>query len=165
MTTAEDLEQDHEQEVMEEIAISSDLDTEFIKQSAFFAHWSFLAARAQDAMRALEEKVEVSFYELYNEYRQDHSDAKENECKSFVRTHAKHQRLTAGLRRSQYQADILKAAVRAFDMRKDMLVQLGALRRHEHDSTDIKTKAQAATRIIKRTMRRKERHDDGDSEE
>jgi len=138
-----------ESEVMEQLSISSDLTAEFMNQSAYFAHWAFLNARAQDFVRALEEKVEVSFFELYDEYRSQHSDAKENECKSFVRTHAEHQKLTAAQRRGQFQSDILKATVRAFEMRRDMLIQLGAQHRAEMEGTDLKTAARKATKVVK----------------
>jgi len=146
-------------QVMDELSITSDLPTEFAKQAAYFAHYAFLHARAMDFVRELEEQVEVSFYELYDEYRGGHSDAKENECKSFVRTHAKHQRLTQGLRAGQFQSDVMKATVRAFEMRKDMLVQLGAQYRAEMDGTDLKTSVRKATKIVKDSYHgKKERH-------
>jgi hypothetical protein len=144
-----------ELEVMEQIAITSNLEMEFTRQSSLFARWSFLSARTQDVVRGLEEQVEISFYELYDEYRQDHHDAKENECKSFVRTHADHQRLTANLRDAQHNADVLKAAVKAFEMRASMLMQLGAARRSEYDSTDMKIRTESATKVIRKTLDKK----------
>jgi hypothetical protein len=157
---------DIEQEVAEQIDIGADLDHEFRSQAAYFAHWAFLHARAQDFVRAVEERVEVSFYELYDEFRKEHSDAKENECKSYVRTHKTHQQLTAAARKAQFQADILKATVRAFEVRRDMLVQLGAQRRAELESTDIKTAARKATKVVRDSYKgRRTRHARTEDEE
>lgn len=151
--SSEQLPEDIRSDVMEQLSISSDLPTEFSSQATYFAHWAFLNARAQDFVRALEERVEVSFFELYDEYRSTHSDAKENECKSFVRTHEKHKKLTTALRRGQFQCDLLKATVRAFEMRRDMLIQLGAQHRAELEGTDLRTSARKATRIVKDSFR------------
>ncbi len=147
--------QGHIDEIMAELAISSDLSTEFIKQASYYAHWAFLSARAQDTVRANEERVELSFYQLYREYKEEHSSAKENDCKSYVRCKPRHKKLIRALRQSQYNADLMRAAVRAFEMRRDMLVQLGAQNRAEHDSTDLKIKAQKATKVIKKTFGKK----------
>ena len=160
------LPEDIEQNVGDELSISSDLQAEFQSQAAYFANWAFLHARAQDFVRALEERVEVSFYELYDEFRKEHSDAKENECKSFVRTHKHHQQLTAALRKGQFQADILKATVRAFEMRRDMLMQLGAQARAENESTDLKTAARKATKVVRDSYQgRRVRHAEAQDED
>lgn len=166
MVKREDLiSEDVESEVEEQLAISSDLTQEFASQAAYFARWAFLHARAQDTVRAMEERVEVSFYELYNEYRGEHSDAKENECKSYVRTHKRHQGLTSLARKAQFQADILKATVRAFEIRRDMLIQLGADKRSELEGTDLKTKASRATKVVRDSIKDRRRKRHGDQEE
>ena len=48
------------------------------------------------------------------------------------------------LRRARYNADVLKAGVRAFEMRRDMLIQLGAQFRAEQDASAM---APAKSRI------------------
>jgi len=156
-----------EKEVARQLDISADLSSEFSSQSAYFARWAYLHARAQDFVRKLEEQVEVSFYELYNAYRRKHSDAKENECKAHVRTHLGHKKLTRALRAAQFQTDILKVTLRAFEMRRDMLIQLGAQYRSELDGTDLKTKAKRATRILResRDKQPRTRRSHGDKEE
>lgn len=160
------LPEDIEKDVSEQLAISSELDAEFRNQAAYFAHWAFLHARSQDFVRQMEERVEVSFYELYDEFRKDHSDAKENECKSYVRTHKHHQQLTSASRKAQYQADILKATVRAFEMRRDMLVQLGAQHRAEMEGTDLKTAARKASRVVRDSYKgRRTRHGQTEDED
>lgn len=123
--------------IVDELAISSDLTAEFRDQSAHYAHWAFLAARAADRVRLLEERVELSFAELYAAYRDEHEDAKENDCKSYIRRQPEHKAMTQKLRRAQHDADVLKAAVRAFEMRRDMLIQLGAQFRAEEAASGM----------------------------
>lgn len=141
-----------EASILEELDISSDLATEFTKQSGYFAYWAFKAARAYDLVRQYEEKQELVFSQLYSEYREKHpKDSKENDCKAYVRKHALYKATTQRLRQAQRSADILRAAVKAFEMRRDMLMQLGAQHRAEYASTDpsLKARARKATRVVR----------------
>lgn len=156
MTTLKDV----ETSVLDELEISSDLAEEFMKQSGYFAYWAFKAARAYDAVRKLEEQQELTFSQLYAEYRAKHpKDSKENDCKSYIRRHQTYKTINQRLRRAQRNADVFKAAVRAFEMRRDMLMQLGAQNRAEYKSTDLSlsAKAQKATAVIRKAAKRRNR--------
>lgn len=147
---------DIENSILSELEISSDLGEEFTKQSGYYAYWAFKAARAYDMVRQLEERKDLIFAELYAEYRAKHpKDSKENDCKSYVRKHALYKSVSERLRIAQRSADILKAAVRAFEMRRDMLMQLGAQHRAEYSSTDpsLKAKARKASRVIRDSVK------------
>lgn len=145
-----------ETEILGELEISSDLAEEFMKQSGYFAYWAFKAARSYDQVRMLEERAELVFSHLYAEYRSKHpKDSKENDCKAYVRKHSLFKATAKKLRTAQRTADILKAAVRAFEMRRDMLIQLGAQNRAEHQSTDLSlsAKAKKATAVVRKAAK------------
>lgn len=144
-------------EILSELGISSDLSEEFTKQASYYAHWGFTSVRAADRVRMLEERKELVFSQLYAEYREKNpKDSKENDCKAYIRKHSLYKEVSKKLREAEQQQDILKIAVRAFEMRRDMLIQLGAQHRAEFDSTDLslKKKAQRASKIIRRTVRK-----------
>jgi hypothetical protein len=146
---------DHEAEILEQLAITAALDREFKRQSAYFALWAFRHARAEDAVRRAEEQVELVFARLYAAYRRQHTDAKENDCKSYIRRSKSHKAAVKAVRIAKFNRDILKAAVRAFEMRRDMLVQLGADARSELSSTDLSTKVRKASKVVRRTYEEK----------
>lgn len=148
---------DLERELLQELSIGSDLDAEFMKQSAFFATRAFQHARAEDEVRRLEERVELIFARLYAAYRKRHANAKENDCKSFIRRSEIYRRAMEALQRGKLDRDILKAAVKAFEMRRDMLMQLGAARRAEWTSTDMSARTKRASNAVRKTYRSKER--------
>jgi hypothetical protein len=154
-----------EETILEELAIGPDLDSEFRKQSAYFAYRAFQSASAQDRVRLLEERVDLLFSRLYAKYRSTHKDAKENDCKSYIRKHSKYKLAQKQLRDAKSSADILKVAVKAFEMRSAMLMQLGAMARAEHESTDPRIRVKRATRkankTVRKVLRRKGRSYDG----
>lgn len=142
------------------LAISNNLDAEFANQCILYANVSFNAAVAHDEVRKTEEMLEVSFYELYDEYKKSHKDAKENECKSFVRTDLGYRELTDMCFRLQHIDDLMKVAVKAFEMREKMLIQLGAQSRKEYGMTDMKILTNEASEIVKKQI--KQRRNNGD---
>ena len=147
---------DVEESLLAELEISSDLGYEFTRQAPFYAHWAFLHAKAEDMVRKAEERTDIAFAQLYRAYRQKVPDAKENDCKSYIRTHVDHKKRIKELNRAKYNRDMLKAAVRAFDMRHSMLIQLGLDRRREMDEIKqteniITKKAKRASKIVRRT--------------
>jgi hypothetical protein len=121
--------------LLSQLDISADLSHEFSSQAAYYAHWAYAHARAQDQVRLLEERADLLFSRLYQEYRSDNSAAKENDCKAFIRQDRQYKAVQKRLRRARYNADVLKAGVRAFEMRRDMLIQLGAQFRAEQDAS------------------------------
>lgn len=154
-----------EENILEELAIGPDLDSEFRKQAAYFAYRGFQAAGAQDRVRLLEERVELLFARLYAKYRSSHKDAKENDCKSYIRKHSKFKLAQKQVRDAKLSADTLKVAVKAFEMRSAMLMQIGAMVRAEYESTDPKVRVRRATRKankkVRKVLRRKGRRYDG----
>jgi hypothetical protein len=140
-----------EQEIISQLEISSDLSEEFKKQSVFYASWASMGARARAMVRSSEEMVEKSFCMYYAKYRSDHAAAKENDCKAYILSRKSHLKRVQRARRAQYYADMVKVAERAFDMRKDMLMQLGALFRKEYDNTDLNVARKKANDIIQKT--------------
>jgi len=159
---------DHKTAIADELAISADLNHEFSKQAGSFAHYAFLLARAEDLVRQLEEKAELLFAKHYRIYRQKNpKDSKENDCKSYIRRTREYQEAVNALHKAKYNRDILKAGVRAFEMRRDMLIQLGAMFRMELDGTDLKTrslqsKVKKATRVVRKTARTPRRRRKGE---
>lgn len=148
-----------ENDILEALAISADLSSEFSSQPSHFAHYAFQHARAEDMVRKCEERVELLFYQLYGAYRDDNPGAKENDCKSFIRQSVKHKRATKALHEAKKTRDVIKAAVRAFEMRRDMLIQLGANARAEFEGTDLgmNKKVARATKVIRETTKKSSR--------
>ncbi len=142
------------QAVLEELGISSDLEREFGRQASYYADWAFKHARAASRVRKLEERSELIFSKLYSQHKRDHRDAKENDCKAFIRSHQRYKEVMHELRQAQYEADVLKVAVRSFDMRRDMLMQLGAQHRSEYQSSgmSLKAKSDRASRIVRKSF-------------
>lgn len=150
---------------LKQLAISSDLSDEFAKQPGYFARWAFLHARAEDAVRKHQERLDAVFSRLYAEYREQDDTAKENDCKAYIRAHEDYRAAQLVLRTAQHQCDVLKRAVRAFEMKRDMLMQLGADRRAELEGTGVgprrakhkeaQRKMRKAGDVIKRSVRRR----------
>ena len=154
-----------EDTILEELSIGPDLDTEFRKQAAYFAYRGFQAASAHDRVRMLEEREELLFSRLYAKYRATHKDAKENDCKSYIRKHKAYKLAQEQLRTAKSSRDILKVAVKAFEMRSAMLMQIGAMARAEYESTDprirVKRATKKANKQVRKVLRRKGRRYDG----
>ena len=112
-----------------------DLSEDFRRQPATMARYGFLHARAADAVREQDENLDLVFSELYAEYREQDPDAKENDCKAYIRASKNYQQAQRGKRKAHYNADILRAAVRAFETKRDMLIQLGSDRRADFQSS------------------------------
>lgn len=150
--------------ILQELDISSDLEDEFTKQSGFFAYWAFKNARAMDRVRQLEERQELVFSQLYAKFRADNpKESKENDCKAYVRRHRLYKKVSSELRIAKRSADTFKVAVRAFEMRQGMLMQLGAQDRAEWHSTDpsLKARTKKANAIVRKAAktRRRRRED------
>lgn len=128
--------EDTKKRVLRQLSIG-DLSEEFERQSAYFADWAFEHADAQDTVRLAQEKVDLLFSEYYAEARERDSGAKENDCKAYIRSRSPYRVAQRRLRKAQYTADITRAAVKAFEMKASMLMQLGADRRAEYESTDL----------------------------
>lgn len=146
-----------ESEIINELSVSSDLNDEFRKQPGLFAYWAFQQARAEDQVRKAEEQSDLMFSMLYAKYRDSNPGAKENDCKSFIRRSKRYKEIIARLNKAKHDRDILKAAVRAFEQRRDMLIQLGANLRSEFDSTDtgVKVETAKATRVMRRSLKKR----------
>lgn len=144
-----------EESLLTELEISSDLGYEFTRQAPFYAHWAFLHARSEDAVRKSEEKLDVLFAQLYRVCKKKNPEAKENDAKSFIRTRREHKDVVKELNAAKFARDMLKAAVRAFDMRHSMLIQLGMDRRKELDETDsqsvLSKKIKKASKVVRKT--------------
>lgn len=154
--------EDAERSILSELEISSDLPEEFRKQSGYFAYWAFKAARAYDKVRQLEEKQELVFSQLYSDYRAKHpKDSKENDCKAHVRKAALYKAVAKQLRVAQRTADVLKATVRAFEMRRDMLIQLGAQHRAEYqpDPSSLRQQTRKANRVVREAAKARHRRE------
>jgi len=127
---------EHEGDILAELAIGADLSEEFRKQPTYYAHWAFLAARAADEVRKYEERADRVFAQLYTEFKKKQPEAKENDCKSYIRRNPEYRTIQQRLRRSNYNLDVLKSAVKAFEMKSSMLNQLGAQHRAELEIFD-----------------------------
>lgn len=134
-----------------------DLTEEFEKQAGRFFYYGYQRARAEDRVRQLEEKLDLQFGDLYAEYRQENPDAKENDCKAYIRGNESYQQTQAALRKARLNADVLKSACRAFDQKESMLMQLGADRRSALDSSDLDMKKKKAAEVIKSSATRRRR--------
>lgn len=146
-----------QEQILAQLEIGSDLSREFTRQSGYFASWGFLAARAMDRVRQLEEQSELVFSTLYAAYRVRASKdkQKENDCKASIRTNKHYRQIQQELLEAKHNHDILKVAMEAFSMRRDMLMQLGALNRAELTSTDLHMKAKRAGEVLKKKIKRR----------
>lgn len=149
--------EDVEREIVDELSISDDLDAEFKHQASFFANWGFRHAHAEDEARRAEEDLELVFAGLYRAYKKKYPDSKETEAKSYVKKHKDHKAAMVKFQRAKMVRDIMKIAVRAFEIRRDMLIQLGANRRQEYDGADlsIRKKAKLATKVVKKALKKR----------
>jgi hypothetical protein len=129
-----------------------DLSEEFRRQPASMARWGFMHARAADNVRQTDEALELAFSELYAEYREQDPDAKENDCKAYIRTSKKYQAAQRARRKAHYNSDVLKAAVKAFECKRDMLIQLGSDRRADFQSSVLSI-GEKSKRQVNRTKR------------
>jgi len=145
------------QEIIRQLSIGADLAEEFTTCPAYFARYAFLHARAMDAVRKAEDTLELLFSELYAEYREEHDDAKENDCKAYIRSDTGYREAQRELRRAKRQSDTFKAAVRAFELKRDMLMQLGADRRNDLVGTDIDVQRHKASKVVQRALERRGR--------
>lgn len=151
--------------ILGELEISSDLPEEFTKQASYYAYWAFEYARANDAFRKSEENVDAVFSDLYAEFREENPDSKENDCKSYIRSHPDHKAALTRRRKSEYNLLIMKAALRAFEMRASMLSQLGAQFRAEKDqvgmggappnSAEKRKKRKKASKVVQDAFQRR----------
>lgn len=117
--------------IIEQLSISADLPKEFGRQSSLYARWGFLQARAESEVRKYKEQLEYMFGVLYGEYKENNSTSKENEAKSFIWRHKKYVHINKKLMKAKFNRDILKVALKSFDIRSSMLMQLGAHYRAE----------------------------------
>lgn len=147
--------------IIKQLSISSDLPKEFSQQSSLYARWGFLQARSESEVRKYKEQLEYTFGVLYGEYKENNSTAKENEAKSFVWRHRNYVRINKKLMNAKYNRDVLKVALKSFDIRSSMLMQLGAHYRaelgfHDHMSSqsrkdnteDLERKAKAVSNML-----------------
>jgi len=148
--------EDLESEVMSQLEIGQDLSYELSRQPSLYAYWAFQSARVADALRAASEKVDRIFYEKYDEYKKDNKDSKENECKAYVKADPGYVEAEEERRGFEYQADLLKSALRSLEMKRDMLIQLGSIYKVEMSQTDMhfgeayhKERVEKATAILK----------------
>lgn len=146
-----------ERTLMEQLDITGDMTSEFRSQGALFARWGFIKARADAEAEALMEELSILEAELARAYRRKAPrTVKEGQVKEFVKTRPVRRRLVKELQEAQWRVRVLKIAVDAFDHRRSMLMMLGADRRKEWGSTDMRTKQRRASEIIKEAaMKRK----------
>lgn len=143
------------QQIMEQLAIGASLEEEFRTCPAHFARYAFLHARAMDSVRQAEDQLELLFGLLYAEYREDNADAKENDCKAYIRSDERYKEGQQALRAAKRRSDTFKAAVRAFELKRDMLMQLGADRRNDLVGTDMDAKRHKASRVVQTAIQKK----------
>jgi hypothetical protein len=138
-------------DILEELEIGSDLSEEFSRQASYFAHWGFEHAGAESEVRRTEENKDLMWAKLQAKYRKENAGAKENEVKAYVIRNSNYRKAIELWNTAKYNRDILKVAIESFRQRKDMLIQLGADKRSELDSTDmsIRRKSEKAGRILK----------------
>lgn len=140
-------------DLLAELSVS-DLTEEFHKQAGRFARAAFRHARAEDQVSMWEERVDLIFSKFYKQHRDENDDAKENDCKAFIRQQSKYRVAQDRLRRAKYTAAVLKAAVKAFEVKGSMLMQLGADRRAEYSNVDLPTTPVGTARRTKRSSDR-----------
>jgi hypothetical protein len=139
-----------ERTLLSQLAITADLDREFRTQPALYASWGFLVARAEDKVRKLEERHDLVFSELYAKYRRSHADAKENDCKAYVRKAARYRAVQDALNRAKLERDIMKAGYRAFETKTSMLMGLGARARAELSAQDFLRATSTVTKSFRK---------------
>ena len=136
-----------------ELEANPDLDEEFESCPSFYASATRIHAQAQDMVRRLEEDLDCVFSSLYAEYRTDHSNAKENDCKAYIRANQGYKEIVENLHKYKYLADLAKGLVRAWEIKRDMLIQRGAENRQGIDS--YKLGSPASNKKIPSKARRK----------
>ena len=148
---------DKQQEILDELAIDSDLSEEFSRQASYFASWGFEHAVAEAEARRTEEAKDVTGARLGRKYRGEHKAPKEAEIKEYVTRHPAYRKAVKLWHDAKFNRDILRIAVESFKQRKDMLVQLGADKRAELDQTDLslRKKTKRANKILREVMQDK----------
>ncbi len=146
-----------QQEILNELAVSSDLSEEFSRQASYFASWGFEHATAEAEARRTEEAKDVMGARLGKKYRREHKAPKEAEVKEYVTRHPAYRRAVKAWHDAKFARDILRIAVESFKQRKDMLVQLGADKRAELDQTDLslRKKTKRANKVLREVMQDK----------
>jgi hypothetical protein len=124
-------------DIIDQLGISADLRKEFEEQAAIYAYWAFQCAKANELVRKYEERHDLLFSRFYAEYRDQHAGAKENDCKSHIRVQSEYVDCQDRLKKARYNADVYKAAAKAFEMRATMLTQLGAMTRVERETSTL----------------------------
>ena len=122
-------------DIQADLEIGSDLEDEWRRHAVKYARWAFLFARAEDELLAAEEGLELCFSVLYQAYKRNNEDSKENEAKAYVRKHDSYKKAQRLRRRKRKARDTLKLGLKAFEAREKMLSQLGAQSRHEENAT------------------------------
>ena len=115
------------------------LNDEFIHQPSTYAYF---AALSEYAMADVEQKklaFSVMEANLDSQKRMEFKDRKVTEAviKSAIIQDKKYQALSEELIEAERQLGILKSLVKALEQRKDMLIQLGSMRRQEMVLTDF----------------------------
>jgi hypothetical protein len=148
---------DTERDILDDIAIGANLSEEFATNCSTFASWGFVHARAKAEARRTEETKDVIWAKLQLKYRKEHKAPKENEVKAWCTKHPAYRKAVLKWNEAKYHRDVIHAAVEAFRQRKDMLVQLGADKRAELDTTDLslKKKIGRANKVLRETIGKK----------
>jgi len=126
---------DREISLLDDLEITSNLEQEWREHPSKYARWAFLYARAEDELGAANERLDLTFSILYDAYKKNYPDAKENEAKSYVRKHKKYRQVQTLRREKQLARDTLRGGLKSFEAREKMLGQLGAQSRHEENAT------------------------------
>lgn len=103
------------------------LDIEWLKRPEVAMKYNRLSAEADREVRRLKERLEVIESELVLEMSSQGKDGKKPTAQIIsaqVKTHPRYKKLFRLLNEAQYEADILKGAVFAFQQRKSALENL-----------------------------------------
>jgi cell division septum initiation protein DivIVA len=126
--TQEDLEQ--------MLAINSDLETEFENMAASYGRLAYLFARSCDTLRQSEAYLDNMYATLYFEAKKELGHTcKEAEAKSWIVIQDEYKEAVRSVNEAKYTKDVMQATRDALAMKKEMLQQLGPLRRGELGAT------------------------------
>lgn len=131
-----------ETDIQEMLIVTSDLESEFEQMAASYARLAYQYARACDTLRHAEAIYELEYSQLYFEAKKEiGASCKEAEAKAYIRLQERHTEILYELNEAKRDKDILSVAKEALVIKKEMLQQLGPMRRNELGNYLTKTPA------------------------
>ncbi|HKZ40026.1 MAG TPA: hypothetical protein VJ044_03640 [Candidatus Hodarchaeales archaeon] len=119
----------------------NDLSREYSMQASLFAYFSVLSAKSERNLSVSKLASEREYAVADQQIREDlvgkDVKATESMIKQLISADEEYCALQDTVVAAEYERDLLKAIARSLEMRANMLISLGALRRHEIDMTDM----------------------------